>query len=67
MNLTIPSPFGTLNCTTNNTDIGVLTGVSSGTAIMDVNGVFNCGAILPSVKWEGIYSVTTPAGLGVVA
>ena len=51
----MPSPFGTLTCTTSNTDIGTLTGVKEGNATMDINAVLNCGAFLPSAKWEGTY------------
>jgi len=34
---------------------------------MDINGVLNCGFFLPSAKWEGTYTVTSPEGLGVTA
>lgn len=66
---TMPSPFGVLTCTTAaapGTDIGTLTGVAAGAATIDINAVLSCGAILPSVKWTATYSVTNPAGLGVV-
>ncbi|HEV2858712.1 MAG TPA: hypothetical protein VGW80_09955 [Solirubrobacterales bacterium] len=68
--VTSPSPFGALTCTTAaspGTDIGTLTGVSSGAATMDINAVLNCGFFLPSAKWEGTYTVTSPAGLGVTS
>ena len=61
----VPSPFGKLTCKTGTgTDLGTLTGVSSGNATMDINGVLNCG-IIPSAVWEGSYEVTSPSGLGV--
>jgi hypothetical protein len=63
--VTTPSPFGTLTCTTGNTDIGTLTGVASGNATMDVNAALICGFFLPSAEWEGSYVVTSPEALGV--
>jgi len=60
--------FGvTLVCKTNNTDVGTLTGTTSGHAVMDINGVVNCGFFVPSAKWEGSYTVTSPTGLSVGA
>jgi hypothetical protein len=56
--VTTPSPFGTLTCTTSNTDIGTLTGTSTTTTVVDVNAVLNCGFFLPSAKWEGSYNIT---------
>jgi hypothetical protein len=47
-------------CTTNNTDLGTLTGSTAGTAEIDVNAVLNCGFLLPSAKWEGTYVLTVP-------
>lgn len=65
--VTVPSPFGALNCKTGTgTDIGTLTGVSSGSATMDVKAVTNCGILAPSATWEGSYQITSPEGLGVV-
>jgi hypothetical protein len=63
--VTTPSPFGKLTCVTasGGTDIGKLTGVSSGSATMDISAVLNCGAI--TAKWTGTYTVTSPSGLGV--
>lgn len=55
-----------IKCTTNNTDIGLLTGVKTGHATLDINAVINCGALRPSVNWLGAYTVTSPTGLGVV-
>jgi hypothetical protein len=65
--VTTPSFFGALTCATSNTDIGTLTGVASGNATMDINAVLNCGIFLPSAKWEGSYSVTSPGGLGITS
>jgi hypothetical protein len=48
------------------TDIGTLTGVPSGHATMDINAVVNCGSFVPTAKWTGTYTVTSPTGLGVV-
>ena len=67
--VTVPSPFGTLNCKTGTgTDIGTLTGAASATghATMDINGVINCG-IVPSALWQGTYTVTSPTGFGVTS
>ncbi|HEV2858715.1 MAG TPA: hypothetical protein VGW80_09970 [Solirubrobacterales bacterium] len=65
-----PSPFGTLTCTTAaspGTTIGTFTGAATATshATMDINAVLNCGFFLPSAKWEGSYTVTSPTGLKV--
>lgn len=67
--VTVPSPIGTLTCTTPaaGTDIGTLTGVAAGSATMDIKAVLNCGFLAPSAVWEGAYSVTSPSGLGVSA
>jgi hypothetical protein len=54
-------------CTTNNTDLGTVTGVSSGNAPLALNAVLNCGTFLPSAKWEATYLFTGPAGLGVTS
>jgi hypothetical protein len=50
-------------CTTNETDIGTLTGseaayTAPGQSDMDINAVLNCGSFLPSAKWEGTYRIT---------
>jgi hypothetical protein len=66
--ITMPSPYGGLNCVTASspgTDIGTLTGVKSGNAIINMNAVLNCGFFLPSARWRGEYVVTSPTGLGV--
>ena len=65
--VTVPSPFGTLNCKTGtHTHIGTFTGSAAGHATLDINGVINCG-IVPSALWVGTYTVTSPTGLGVVS
>jgi len=59
--ITTPSPFGALTCTTasgEGTDIGTITGTTSGTSTLDVNAVVNCGFFLPSAKWEARYIYT---------
>lgn len=69
--LTTASVFGTVTCKTGTgTDIGVLTGASSGDhATLDINAVMECGPLpfLVSALWQGTYTVTTPTGLGVVS
>jgi len=64
--VTVPSALGLLTCTTpiEGTDIGTLTGVASGAATIDINGVMNCGI---TAKWIATYTVTSPEGLGVVS
>jgi hypothetical protein len=63
--ITVGSAIGTLTCVTGETtNIGTLTGKASGNATIDINAVLNCG-IIPSVKWETAYEVTSPSGLGV--
>lgn len=64
----VGSPFGTLTCVTGTgtgTDVGTLTGVSSGNATMHINGVINCGFLVPTALWIGTYVITSPSGLGV--
>jgi hypothetical protein len=63
--VTVPSPFGLLNCTTNGTDIGLLTGVRVGRATMDIRATLTCTRIGDGL-WTGTYTVTSPEGLGVV-
>jgi hypothetical protein len=66
--VTVPTGvFGTVNCKTSNTDLGTVSGVSSGTATLALNAVINCGFFLPSARWQGSYIVTTPEGLGVTS
>jgi hypothetical protein len=62
--VTVPSFFGTLTCTTSNTDVGTLTGVAAGNATFDINAVLSC-TVISTAKWSGTYTVTSPAGLGV--
>jgi hypothetical protein len=62
---TVPSPFGTLTCTTSNTDIGMLTGVPSSTGVLDIFAVLSC-TVIGTAKWSGTYVITT-SGIGVVA
>jgi len=66
--VTVEEPlFGYVICTTGaGTHIGTLT-ASASHATIDINAVINCGAIKPSVKWEGEYKITSPTGLGVSA
>jgi hypothetical protein len=63
--------FGTfLTCKTGEgTTLGTLTGTGDHTkhATVTVNAVLNCGFVVPSAKWEGSYTVTSPTGLGVSA
>ena len=64
--LTVPSPIGALNCKTGSgTDIGTLTGKASGSAVLDIKAVLNCGFLVPSAKWECEYFITSPQSLGV--
>ncbi|HEV2858059.1 MAG TPA: hypothetical protein VGW80_06625 [Solirubrobacterales bacterium] len=66
--ITSPSPFGSLSCSMGKgTDIGTLTGSGFFRASLDVNAVLNCGFFLPSAKWEGTYTITSPEGLGVTS
>lgn len=66
--VTVPTPFGKVNCKTGaGTKIGRLTGVASGKAKIDLNGVMNCGFLLPSVIIQGTLVVTSPAGFGVTS
>jgi hypothetical protein len=48
------------------TEIGTLTGVSTGKATMDISGKISCG-ILGTSTWTGTYTVTSPEGLGVTS
>jgi hypothetical protein len=60
--VTIFGSVVTATCTTENTDIGTLKGVASGSATIEINAVLNCGSFLPSAKWEGKYVTTTSTG-----
>jgi hypothetical protein len=63
--VTWPSPFGTLTCTTNNTDIGTLTGSASGNANIDLNGVISC-TVVGTAKLSGTLVLTSPHAVTVV-
>jgi hypothetical protein len=66
--VTTGSPFGTLNCKTGTgTHLGSLagTGSSSAHAVLTINASLSCSGI--SSKWEAVYTVTSPTGLGVVS
>lgn len=69
--VTTGSPFGTLNCKTGaTTHIGTLTGADGSPAThatMDIHAVLNCGFLVPSARWTGTYTVTTPTNFGVSA
>jgi hypothetical protein len=57
----------TVTCKTGaGTKIGTLQGVASGTQSMELNTIVNCGFLLPSAQWAGVYTITT-SGLGVSA
>jgi hypothetical protein len=65
---TLPSPYGKLHCKTNTgegSDIGTLTGVSSGQATLDLNAIVICDPI--TVRMTGTYVITAPGGLGVTS
>jgi hypothetical protein len=65
LKVTTPSPFGKLTCTTSSTgtDIGKVTGVSSGNARVDINAALNCGSI--TARWVALYEWTSPFGFGI--
>lgn len=66
--VTVGTAFGTVNCKTGSgTDLGTLTGVSSGQATVHVNAVVNCGFLLPSANWKGTLKFSSPSGLGVTS
>lgn len=66
--VTVPSPFGTLNCKTGSgATLGTLTGTKEGHASIDVSAVLNCGFLVPSATLKGTYTVTSPTGLGISA
>lgn len=70
--VTVGSPFGTLNCKTGSgVDIGTLTGSSGGIISsiteLHVNAVLNCGFLVPSATWIGTYEPTFGEAVGVVA
>jgi hypothetical protein len=66
--VTWSSSIGPLTCITSSTtgtDLGLLTGVASGNATLDINAVLSCGPV--DTKWQGTYTVTSPTGLGVTS
>lgn len=66
--VTVGSPFGTLNCKTGSgVDLGRLTGSAGGWAYLHLNAVLNCGFLVPSALWKGTYETTFAEGLGVSA
>lgn len=64
--VTVPSIFGNLTCTTSNTDLGTVSGVSTGSAPMALNAVLSC-SVIGTARWQGTYVVTGPQGLGVTS
>jgi hypothetical protein len=64
--ITTPTSLGTLTCTTNNTDIGTLTGVRTGQATFTIRAGLTCTGI-GTGNWTGTYTVTSPEGLGVTS
>jgi hypothetical protein len=65
--VTIFGGIVTATCTTNETDIGTLTGKASGTSSIDISAVLNCGSFLPSAQWIGTYNITGGHAIGVGA
>lgn len=66
--VTVGSPFGTLNCKTGSgVDIGTLTGKEWGWSTVHINAVLNCGFLVPSATWKGTYETVFAPGLGVSA
>jgi hypothetical protein len=65
--ITVASMFGTLSCAlgAGKVKIGTLTGVSSGHATIDIDAIVSCSFLLPSIRWKGKATVTSPSGLGV--
>lgn len=64
--VTVGSPFGTLNCKTGAPHIhfGTVTGKIFGRTLWHINAVINCGFLVPSAVWKGTYEITSPEGLG---
>jgi hypothetical protein len=60
--VTVSSRFGKLSCVFENTDIGILNGVKTGNATLEINFMTTCSSI--PVVLTGIYIITSPAGLG---
>jgi hypothetical protein len=66
LDVTVPSAFGTMRCTTNNTDLGTINGKKEGSATLTVAAVLSC-TIVGSTITEGLYILTSPSHLGVAA
>jgi hypothetical protein len=70
--VTVPvTVFGSVvevTCTTNNTDLGTLTGTASGTnsTSVTVNAVLSCSGLMPTMKWTAKFVITGHA-IGVVS
>jgi opacity protein-like surface antigen len=62
VSLTMPVTFGgsvfSVTCTTSNTLIGTLDGVSTGTTKITINAILTCSGLLPSANWIGTYVIT---------
>lgn len=66
--VTVGSPFGTLNCKTNEgTHLGSLTGTATGHATLHINAVINCGFLVPSALMQANVTVTSPTGVAASA
>jgi hypothetical protein len=64
--ITMPSLFGNLTCTTENTDLGTLNGKKEGSATLTINAVVAC-TVLGTTRWSGTYTITSPSNLGIEA
>jgi hypothetical protein len=53
-------------CTTSNTDLGTLDGVSAGATKITINANLTCSGLLPSANWAATYVITGHA-IGVTA
>lgn len=66
--VTVGSPFGTLNCKTGTgTHLGTVTGTPTGHAVFHISAVVNCGFLVPSATMIGTVTVTSPTGVGASA
>ncbi len=66
--VTVGSPFGTLNCKTGvSTHLGTVTGTATGHAVFHISAVINCGFLVPSATMKGTVTVTSPTGIGASA
>jgi hypothetical protein len=68
---TWPTSFGfSVTCETGTgTRLGTLDGAGSGSghATITINALVNCGFLLPSALWKGVYKISSPTGLGVAS